>query len=68
MPEFWRYNGTKLTIYLLYQGEYQASATSATFSILTKSMVYEFLAQCKTQGETQTKRAFRKMLQAQLQQ
>ncbi|OCQ98469.1 hypothetical protein BCD64_14230 [Nostoc sp. MBR 210] len=68
VPEFWRYNGTKLTIYLLEQGEYRESEASATFAILTKSMVYDFLAQCKTQGETQTKRAFRKMLQAQLQQ
>ncbi|MBD2598566.1 Uma2 family endonuclease [Nostoc spongiaeforme FACHB-130] len=68
VPEFWRYNGTKLTIYLLEQGEYRESETSNTFAILTKSMVYDFLAQCKTQGETQTKRAFRKMLQAQLQQ
>ncbi|MDZ8054748.1 MAG: Uma2 family endonuclease [Aulosira sp. ZfuVER01] len=67
VPEFWRYNGTSLTIYLLAQGEYQESATSATFPILTKSMVYDFLAQSKTQGETQTKRAFRAMLREQLQ-
>ncbi|BAY35081.1 hypothetical protein NIES2107_69920 (plasmid) [Nostoc carneum NIES-2107] len=65
VPEFWRYNGSKLTIYLLTQGEYQESATSATFPILTKSMVYDFLAKCKTEGETQTKRAFRKMLREQ---
>lgn len=68
VPEFWRYNGSKLTIYVLTQGEYQESATSATFPILTKSMVYDFLAQCKIQGETQTKRAFRKMLREQIQQ
>jgi len=68
VPEFWRYNGTKLTIYLLQQGEYQESSTSATFPILTKSMVYEFLAQCKTHGETRTKRAFRRMLQEEIQQ
>ncbi|AFY41279.1 Uma2 family endonuclease [Nostoc sp. PCC 7107] len=68
VPEFWRYNGTKLTIYLLEQEKYIESETSATFAILTKSMVYDFLSQCKTQGETQTKRAFRKMLQAQIQQ
>ncbi|QIR38406.1 Uma2 family endonuclease [Tolypothrix sp. PCC 7910] len=68
VPEFWRYNGSRLTIYVLTQGEYQESATSATFPILTKSMVYDFLAQCKTEGETQTKRAFRKMLREQIQQ
>ncbi|BAZ02351.1 hypothetical protein NIES37_63630 [Tolypothrix tenuis PCC 7101] len=68
VPEFWCYNGSKLTIYVLTQGEYQESATSAIFPILTKSMVYDFLAQCKIQGETQTKRAFRKMLREQIQQ
>ncbi len=82
VPEFWRYNGRSLTIYVLTQGyngrsltiyvltqgEYQESATSATLPILTKTMVYEFLAQCKTQGETQTKRAFRTMLREQIQQ
>ncbi|OUL20598.1 hypothetical protein BV378_29780 [Nostoc sp. RF31YmG] len=68
VPEFWRYNGTKLTIYLLQQGNYQESATSATFPILTKSMVYDFLLECKTQGETQSKRAFRTTLREQIQQ
>ncbi|MBD2339255.1 Uma2 family endonuclease [Calothrix sp. FACHB-156] len=68
VPEFWRYNGSKLTIYLLTQGEYEESANSATFPILTKSMVYDFLAQCKTQGEPQTKRTFRKILREQIQQ
>lgn len=63
-PEFWRYNGTSLTIYLLHEGEYQESATSAIFPIITKSMVYEFLAQCKTQGETQAKRSFRGILRS----
>lgn len=66
VPEFWRYNGKNLTIYLLNQNQYQESETSATFPILTKSMIYEFLAQCHTQGETQTKRAFRSWLQKQI--
>jgi Uma2 family endonuclease len=59
VPEFWRYNGKTLTIYLFSQEQYQESETSATFPLLTKSIVYEFLAQCHTQGESQTKRAFR---------
>jgi Uma2 family endonuclease len=59
VPEFWRYNGKTLTIYLFSQERYQESETSATFPLLTKSIVYEFLAQCHTQGESQTKRAFR---------
>jgi len=67
VPEFWRYNGKKLTIYLLNQNQYQESETSATFPLLTKSKIYEFLAQCHTQGETQTKRAFRTWLREQQQ-
>lgn len=44
VPELWRYNGKTLTIYLLNQSEYQESETSLTFPLLTKSMIYEFLA------------------------
>lgn len=68
VPEFWRYNGKILTIYLLNQNQYQESETSANFPLLTKSMIYEFLAQCQIQGETQTKRVFRTWLREQLQQ
>ena len=65
VPEFWRYNGKVLTIYLLNESQYQEVETSPTFPLLTKAKVYEFLAQCNTQGETQTKRSFRTWLQAQ---
>ena len=67
VPEFWRYNGKVLTIYLLSEEQYQESETSPTFPLLTKSKIYEFLAECDTQGETQTKRAFRTWLQEQQQ-
>jgi len=66
VPEFWRYNGKKLAIYLLNQNQYQESETSPIFPLLTKSIIYEFLAQCHTQGETQTKRAFRTRLREQM--
>jgi len=66
VPEFWRFNGKKLTIYLLKQNQYQESETSLTFPLLTKSIVYEFLAQCNAQGETQTKRTFRAKLREQI--
>jgi Uma2 family endonuclease len=67
VSEFWRYNGKVLTIYLLSENQYQESETSPTFPLLTKSKIYEFLAECDTQGETQTKRAFRTWLQEQQQ-
>ena len=66
VPEFWRYNGKILKIYLLSQDRYQESETSPTFPLLTKSTIYEFLAQCHTQGETPTKRAFRTKLREQI--
>ncbi len=65
VPEFWRYNGKVLTIYLLNDNQYIESETSPTFPLLTKSKIYEFLAQCNTQGETQTKRSFRTWLREQ---
>ncbi|WP_009632110.1 Uma2 family endonuclease [Synechocystis sp. PCC 7509] len=65
VPEFWRYNGKALTIYLLNEDRYIESVTSPTFPFLTKAKIYEFLAQCNSQGETQAKRAFRNWLQEQ---
>lgn len=65
VPEFWRYNGKLLSIYLLNENQYQESETSPNFPLLTKSKIYEFLAQCNTQGETQTKRSFRTWLREQ---
>ncbi len=67
VPKFWRYNGKFLTIYLLNENQYQESETSPTFPLVTKSKIYEFLAQCNTQGETQTKRSFRTWLREQQQ-
>jgi Uma2 family endonuclease len=66
VPEFWRYNGKNLTIYILDRDRYQESEISPTFPLLTKSTIYEFLAQCNIQGETQTKRAFRTKLREQM--
>jgi Uma2 family endonuclease len=65
VPEFWRYNGKVLSIYLLNENQYQESETSPSFPLLTKSKIYEFLAQCNSQGETQTKRSFRTWLREQ---
>ena len=65
VPEFWRYNGKVLTIYLLNEARYIESVTSPAFPLLTKSKIYEFLTQCNTQGETQKKRSFRTWLQEQ---
>jgi len=65
VPEFWHYNGKVLTIYRLNEDRYIESETSPTFPLLTKAKIYEFLAQCSTQGETQTKHSFRTWLREQ---
>ncbi len=62
VPEFWRYNGKELTIYVLNEGKYQESENSPTFPILTKTMVYDFISECRTNGETQAKREFRNQI------
>jgi Uma2 family endonuclease len=59
VPEFWRYNGQVLTIYQLRQGQYQEVSFSPTFPWLAKTALYQFLQNCREQGETQTKKAFR---------
>jgi len=66
--EFWRYNGKTLTIYLLNEGKYQELENSHTFHVLTKAVIYEFLAQCNTQGESQSKRTFRTWVRKQIEQ
>ncbi|MEA5592791.1 Uma2 family endonuclease [Rivularia sp. UHCC 0363] len=68
VPEFWRYNGKSLTIYILDRNEYQESEKSFNFPILTKALVSEFISQCRTNGETQAKREFRIKIRELLQQ
>ena len=67
VPEFWRYNGKSLTIYILNQEEYQESEKSLSFPILTKAIIYEFISNCRSNGETQAKREFRNKIQELLQ-
>lgn len=66
IPEFWHYDGVVLRIYQLQLGEYQEVTTSRTFSCLQKEMFYDFLEQCRTQGEAQANRQLRSLVQAQL--
>jgi len=66
IPEFWRYDGVALRIYQLQLGEYQEVSTSPTFGWLQKEMFYQFLEQCRTQGEAQANRQLRSLVQAQL--
>ena len=67
VPEFWRYNGKNLTIYILEGEEYQESENSFNFPILTKEIVYQFISDCRINGETQAKREFRNKIRELLQ-
>lgn len=67
VPEFWRYDGQYLKIYLLQNGAYQEVETSPTFSWLSKQGLYQFLRDCQELGETQAKKKFRNWVRQQLQ-
>lgn len=56
VPEFWRFNGSVLTIYQLEQDQYQEVSISPTFSWVPKEVFYHFLQQGKTVGEAQALR------------
>ncbi|MEB3232678.1 MAG: Uma2 family endonuclease [Leptolyngbyaceae bacterium] len=62
VPEFWRYDGQVLRIYLLQDGAYQESETSLTFPEIAKDLLYQFLSDCNEQGETVSKRQLRDRL------
>lgn len=67
VPEFWRYDGQWLKIYVLKNGAYQEVETSPTFSWLSKEALYQFLQDCQELGETQAKKKFRNWVRHQLQ-
>ncbi len=64
VPEFWRFNGQTLTIYQLQSGKYEEVVSSPTFPKIPKDALYQFLSDCRQQGETSAKRAFRDSLRA----
>lgn len=67
VPQFWRYDGQSLKIYVLENGAYQEVETSPTFSWLSKQSLYQFLQDCQELGETQAKKKFRNWVRQQLQ-
>ncbi len=59
IPEFWRYNGTVLRIYVLSEGQYTEVETSPTFSSVLVKQIPKFIIQAKKDGQMSTIRAFR---------
>jgi len=52
VPEVWRYDGTRLTIFTLRTGAYQVLETSAVFPGVTSQIISQFMAESKTMQHT----------------
>lgn len=59
VPEFWRFDGQRLVIYQLEQGAYREVGVSPSFPVVPKERIYQFLRDCREEGETAAKRALR---------
>ncbi len=67
VPELWRWNGSKLEINLLFDGQYIESNTSSIFPNLPIDQVIpEYLMQSKTNGRNATMKAFRAWIKQQI--
>ncbi len=66
VPEVWRYEGQKLTIYQLEGKIYQECDRSPTFPILPPDEVVRFLELRKSVGENSMIRSFREWVRSQL--
>ena len=65
VPEVWRYDGARLTIYLLESGGYVEAEQSRALPLLTADLLTNFLWRLREDGELQTLLAFDEWLQAQ---
>jgi Uma2 family endonuclease len=67
VPEFWRYNGNKLEVFVLELSnqEYQKVNHSPTFPWMPLDIIPKFIRQSLVDGETGTLRAFRVWVRAQ---
>jgi Uma2 family endonuclease len=63
IPEFWRYDGEILRIYILQDGQYSEVDASPTFPKISKTKLYEFLAQAR-QDEVEAEQTLRSWLRA----
>lgn len=65
VPELWRYNEKKLTMFHLLKGCYEEATASTAFPLLTSRVLTRFLAQGQTDGQHETLLAFEEWLHAQ---
>jgi Uma2 family endonuclease len=67
VPEVWRYDGSRLIILRLENGEYKECESSPTLPQLPPSEVVRFLELRQTMGETSLMRLFRDWVRSQVQ-
>ena len=58
IPEFWRFNGSVLRVYILANGQYTEAQTSPTFAPVTVGEIPRFIQETKNKGEMATTRDF----------
>ncbi|AUS99260.1 hypothetical protein CLI64_01990 [Nostoc sp. CENA543] len=66
IPEFWRYNGTKLRIYILTGNQYTEVEQSPTFAPVMVRDIPKFLGESQKIGQLAAKKAFRAWVKQQI--
>lgn len=66
IPEFWRYNGTRLRIYILSGNQYTEVEQSPTFAPVIVKDIPRFLQESKKIGQLAAKKAFRAWVKQQI--
>lgn len=59
IPEFWRYNGSQLRLYILIKDQYVEVEISPTFPDILVKEIPNFIVQSRTVGEISASRNFR---------
>ncbi len=66
VPEFWRFNGSVLRIYILSDGQYSEVQFSPTFGSVPVREIPKFIQQTRKDGENATTRAFHAWVRQQI--
>ncbi|MUG92453.1 Uma2 family endonuclease [Scytonema sp. UIC 10036] len=66
IPEFWRFNGKVLKIYVLTSGKYSEVQTSPTFAPVSVKEIPRFIQESRKNGQIATTRAFRNWVRQQI--
>lgn len=66
IPEFWRFNGSVLRIYILNDGQYIEVEQNPTFAQVSVKKIPRFIQETRINGEMATTRAFRAWVREQI--